>query len=52
MHAFSYVNNLQETQEIRVCSFQYEGRRVHLIDTPGFDDTYRTDSVVLRDLAY
>jgi hypothetical protein len=27
-------------------------RRVHLIDTPGFDDTYRTDSDVLQDLAY
>jgi hypothetical protein len=28
-----------------------EGLRVHLIDTPGFDDTERKDSEVLRDVA-
>jgi hypothetical protein len=31
---------------------KYNQKTVHLIDTPGFDDTYKTDSDVLRDLAF
>jgi len=31
---------------------KYQGRDVHLIDTPGFNDTYRTESTVLQEIAY
>ena len=37
---------------MRLWTFEQEGLQVHLIDTPGFDDTNRTDSDVLKDLAY
>ena len=37
---------------MQIWTFELEGRQVHLIDTPGFDDTNRTDSDVLKDLAY
>jgi len=40
------------TQEVKLYTFTHRGKTIHLIDTPGFDDTYRTDSDVLRDLAY
>ena len=33
-------------------TFTHHGRQVHLVDTPGFDDTNRTDTDVLKDLAY
>ncbi|KAI0838299.1 P-loop containing nucleoside triphosphate hydrolase protein [Hypoxylon sp. FL0890] len=29
-----------------------DGRRVFLMDTPGFDDTYRSNAEVLRDIAF
>lgn len=32
-------------------SFTLDGKKVHLIDTPGFDDTSRTDTEVLTTLA-
>ncbi len=41
-----------ETKTIQVYTFTHNGRTIHLIDTPGFDDTYRSDSEVLRDLAF
>jgi hypothetical protein len=42
-----------ETKEIAVYTFQHaDGKTVHLIDTPGFDDTYKSDTDVLKDLAY
>jgi hypothetical protein len=31
---------------------KYEGRTVHLIDTPGFDDSGRSDGETLQELAY
>ena len=37
---------------MRLWTFEQEGLQVHLIDTPGFDDTNRSDSDVLKDLAY
>ena len=40
------------TSEIETFSFKYNNTAVHLIDTPGFDDTYRTDSDVLKDIAF
>ena len=35
-----------------VYHFMLDGVRVWLIDTPGFDDTNRSDSEVLKDIAY
>ncbi|TKA63822.1 hypothetical protein B0A55_10020, partial [Friedmanniomyces simplex] len=40
------------TSEIESFSFKYNDSTVHLIDTPGFDDTYRTDSDVLKDIVF
>ncbi|KAG9764077.1 hypothetical protein KCU73_g1120, partial [Aureobasidium melanogenum] len=40
------------TNQIESFEFQYNGAAVHLIDTPGFDDTNRTDSDVLRDIVF
>jgi len=40
------------TQDVTTYTFTHDGKVIHLIDTPGFDDTYRSDSDVLRDLAY
>ena len=31
--------------------FQLDGKEVVLVDTPGFDDTYRSDAEVLRTIA-
>lgn len=40
------------THSIASYSFVHGGRlRVHVIDTPGFDDTYRTDADILREVA-
>lgn len=36
--------------EIYCCS--YENEKIFLVDTPGFNDTYRSDSEVLKDVAY
>lgn len=40
------------TSEIEIFDFQYQDNTVHIIDTPGFDDTYRTDSDVLKDIVF
>lgn len=40
------------TQQVEFASFQYKGKNVHLIDTPGFDDTFRSDANVLQEIAY
>lgn len=37
---------------VGVYHFMLNGVRIWLIDTPGFDDTNRSDSVVLKDIAY
>jgi hypothetical protein len=37
---------------VQVHSFRHGRSTVHLIDAPGFDDTFRSDSDVLKDLAY
>lgn len=31
--------------------FLEDGTKIHLVDTPGFDDTYRSDSDILREVA-
>ena len=40
------------TQDVAIHSFTRHGRTVRLIDTPGFDDTSRTDVVVLNNIAF
>ena len=37
-----------ETQEVAIYETQLDGKLVSFIDTPGFDDTYRTDAQVLE----
>ncbi|KDQ08309.1 hypothetical protein BOTBODRAFT_166021 [Botryobasidium botryosum FD-172 SS1] len=36
------------TDSIQIASFEYGGRRIRLIDTPGFDDTNKTDTDILE----
>ncbi|KAF3901847.1 hypothetical protein AA313_de0208849 [Arthrobotrys entomopaga] len=40
------------TSEVGVYHFNYGGSRVFLVDTPGFDDTNRSDSEILKDVAF
>ncbi|KAK0507983.1 hypothetical protein JMJ35_009872 [Cladonia borealis] len=40
------------TTKVQMWTFTHQGHQVHLVDTPGFDDTNRTDTDVLKDLAY
>jgi hypothetical protein len=35
--------------EVHQC--QHRGRKIYLVDTPGFDDTHRSDTDVLREIA-
>ncbi|KAE8441875.1 hypothetical protein EG329_004231 [Mollisiaceae sp. DMI_Dod_QoI] len=39
------------TQKISIYTFQYGMSRVHLIDTPGFDDTNRSDIETLKEIS-
>ncbi|KAF8850293.1 hypothetical protein BDZ45DRAFT_196964 [Acephala macrosclerotiorum] len=41
------------TTQVGIYSLQYDGNRtIYLIDTPGFDDTNRSDTDVLKDIAF
>jgi hypothetical protein len=40
------------TMKVGVYHFEHKGKRIFLIDTPGFDDTNRSDSEVLKDVAF
>lgn len=40
-----------DTQVPRLYSFPLDGKTVALLDTPGFDDTYKTDAEVLQGVA-
>jgi predicted GTPase len=42
----SCTSEIQETEE-----FILDGRRIVLIDTPGFDDTHISDTDVLKSIA-
>ena len=42
----SCTSSVQESGE-----FILDGRRVVLVDTPGFDDTYQSDTDVLKSIA-
>ena len=44
--------NVKGTTAVGVYHFMLNGVRVWLIDTPGFDDTYRSDAEVLKDVAF
>ncbi|KAG0125528.1 P-loop containing nucleoside triphosphate hydrolase protein [Tuber indicum] len=39
------------TREVQSYSFEYEGTKITLVDTPGFNDTNRSDTDVLREIA-
>jgi hypothetical protein len=39
------------THEVQSYSFEYEGAKITLVDTPGFNDTNRSDTEVLREIA-
>ncbi|PWW73564.1 hypothetical protein C7212DRAFT_217455, partial [Tuber magnatum] len=39
------------TREVQSCSFEYEGARVSLVDTPGFENAIRSDTENLREVA-
>ncbi|CAN9134308.1 unnamed protein product [Alternaria alternata] len=42
----------QGTVSVQVVPCTFEGgAKIYLVDTPGFDDTYRTDSEILREVA-
>ncbi|KAG7291042.1 hypothetical protein NEMBOFW57_001052 [Staphylotrichum longicolle] len=43
---------IEDTTNVNVYMFEHAGRRVFLIDTPGFDDTFRSDIDVLKDVAF
>ncbi|KAI0100423.1 P-loop containing nucleoside triphosphate hydrolase protein [Nemania sp. FL0031] len=36
------------TQDVDFFDMEYGGKRIHLIDTPGFDDTFKTDTDILK----
>jgi 50S ribosome-binding GTPase len=40
------------TQDVAIHSFRRRGRTIHLIDTPGFDDTTKSDVNVLNNIAF
>ncbi|RFN48650.1 putative zinc finger c2h2 [Fusarium flagelliforme] len=52
-HEVTVGDGLQAcTDKVEVYSFKYSpGVTIHLVDTPGFDDTNRQDSDVLRDIS-
>ncbi|CUS09747.1 unnamed protein product [Tuber aestivum] len=39
------------TRKVQSYSFEYQGAKITLVDTPGFNDTNRSDTVVLREIA-
>src|ERR1700761_9714424 len=46
------LNEVPGTSSVSIFSFQHKSRTVHLIDTPGFNDTTRSESEVLQEVAY
>jgi hypothetical protein len=46
-----YSDRLPATQIVQPFRFEHEGKKFSIIDTPGFNDTYRTDNDVLKELA-
>ena len=48
----NYTDRISGTQSIAEATFDHNGRKVHLIDTPGFDDTTRSDVDILMEVAF
>ena len=48
----NYTDRISGTQSIAEAIFDHNGRKVHLIDTPGFDDTTRSDVDILMEVAF
>lgn len=48
----SHVLTIAGTTEVSVYYFWHQGVRIWLVDTPGFDDTDRSDSDILEDVAF
>jgi hypothetical protein len=48
----SHMLTASGTTEVSVYYFWHQGVRIWLVDTPGFDDTERSDSDILRDVAF
>lgn len=42
----------QGTSSVSIFSFQHRSQTIHFIDTPGFNDTTRSESEVLQEIAY
>lgn len=47
-----YVDKELGTNDVDVYPAMYQGQTIFLIDTPGFDDPFRSDTEVLKDIAY
>ncbi|CZR64341.1 uncharacterized protein PAC_14239 [Phialocephala subalpina] len=39
------------TQDVQSFTFEHAGKKYSIVDTPGFNDTYRSDNDVLKELA-
>ncbi|CAN9192670.1 unnamed protein product [Alternaria alternata] len=51
-HEPGYPGVSGSTVSVQVVPCTFEGgAKIYLVDTPGFDDTYRTDSEILREVA-
>jgi hypothetical protein len=48
----SHALTASGTTEVSVYYFWHQGVRMWLVDTPGFDDTERSDLDILRDVAF
>ncbi|KAH7161705.1 P-loop containing nucleoside triphosphate hydrolase protein [Dactylonectria macrodidyma] len=40
------------TMGVNIYSTERNGRRIHLVDTPGFNDTWRSDADILKELCF
>jgi hypothetical protein len=40
------------TSEVSIFCTMWEGRTIYFVDTPGFNDTFRSDTDVLKDIAF
>jgi hypothetical protein len=45
------TNKKAETGQVEVHQCPHRGKKIYLVDTPGFDDTHRSDTDVLREIA-
>ena len=46
-----HTNNYLVTQDVQPFKFEHAGKNYSIVDTPGFNDTYRSDNDVLKELA-